>query len=198
MAAAHTSNAQTNVSIDAGEYLIRTLTADDASDRWAAWMADPEVRYSLNIAPRRMTRVEIANYIKTFDQRSSLLWGIFDKRTGTHIGFFTVQADYARNQGLVNLLIGEPGYRNHGVLSTIRRRFAEYFFETLGLRTMMATALARNEIIVNTLLKAGWTINQTLKQKVADHATGTKLDLCLLSLSRETWRARNKPKDRPV
>ena len=192
MVAAHTKK---KVSIDAGEYLIRTLNSNDASDRWAAWMADPEVRHSLNIAPRRMTTAELAKYIRKFDQRSNLLWGIFDKRSGTHIGFFEVRADYARSQGLVNLLIGEPQYRNHGVLSAIRKQFAQYFFETLGLKTMMATALARNEIIVKTLLKAGWTVNQTLRQHVTDHTSGSKLDVCLLSLSRETWRARNKPDD---
>ena len=89
------------------------------------------------------------------------------------------------------LLIGEPAFRNHGVLSDVRRQFAEYFFETLGL--MLATALSRNQIILDTLLKAGWALEKTLKQNVRAHSDGAWLDLCLLSLSRETWRARNRP-----
>jgi RimJ/RimL family protein N-acetyltransferase len=182
-----------NVYIDSRDYLIRTLAPEDASACWAAWMADPEVAYMLNVKPRSMTRREIADYITTFDQRSDLLWGVFDKQTGRHIGFFTVNADFAHSQGLVNLLIGEKEFRNHGVLSAIRRQFAGYFFETLGLKTMMATALARNEIIINTLLKGGWKIDRRLANHVAAHADGARLDLCLMSLSRETWRARNRP-----
>ena len=189
----NSKNTPANVYIDSGPYLIRTLVEEDASDRWAAWMADPEIRSMLNAAPRTMTRSEIADYIKTFDQRSKLLWGIFDKPTGRHIGFFTVQADYARSQGIVNLLIGEPEFRKHGVLSTIRKQFAEYFFETLGLKNMMATALSRNQIIIDTLIKAGWKVDQILKQHTIAHADGAKLDLYLMSLSRETWRKRNKP-----
>jgi RimJ/RimL family protein N-acetyltransferase len=192
MAHGHTKAPKKKVWLEAGDYLIRTLTVEDASDRWAAWLADPEVMHMLNAPPRSMTRGDVASYIKTFDQRSDLLWGIFDQRTGAHIGFFTVNADYPRSQGVVNLLIGAPEYRNHGVLSVIRRHFAEYFFETLGLKTMMATALAHNQIIIDTLIKGGWKVDKVLKQHVTAHADGAKLDLWLLSLARDTWRAKNK------
>ena len=112
------------VRIESDEYLIRTLTLDDASDSWAGWMSDPEVVHMLNAAPKQMTRSDIVNYIKSFNQRSDLLLGIFDKRSGTHIGFFTINADYVLSQGIVNLLIGDPAHRHHGVLSAVRRRFA--------------------------------------------------------------------------
>src|SRR3974390_2647078 len=144
MADGHIKPAKRKVRIDAGDYLIRTVTTDDASDHWVAWMLDPEVVYMLNAPARSMSKEEVTTYIKTFDQRSNLLLGIFDKRTGVHIGFFTVNADYVHSQGIVNLLIGEADYRNRGVLTVIRRHFAQYFFETLGLKTMMATALAHN------------------------------------------------------
>lgn len=193
MADGHSKPTKRKLRIDAGDYLIRTVTADDASDRWAAWMADPEVAGMLNAPARTMTKDEIATYIKTFDQRSNLLLGIFDKRTGSHIGFFTVNADYDRNQGIVNLLIGDAEHRHRGVLSTIRRSFAAYFFETLGLKTMMATALAHNQIIINTLIKGGWKVDKILKHHVTSHADGSKLDLWLMSLSRDAWRARHKP-----
>jgi len=193
MADRHNKPPKKRVRIEAGDYLIRTITVDDASDRWAAWMADPEVANMLNAPVRSMTKDEIIAYIKTFDQRSDLLWGIFDKRSGSHIGFFTVKADYDRSQGIVNLLIGEAEHRNRGVLSTIRRHFAEYFFETLGLKTMMATALAHNQVIINTLIKGGWKVDKVLKQHATAYADGSKLDLWLMSLSRDTWRARNKP-----
>jgi RimJ/RimL family protein N-acetyltransferase len=181
------------VRIDAGDYMIRTISLDDASDRWGSWMADPEVANMLNTPPRGMTKDEITAYIKTFDQRSDLLWGIFEKRTGSQIGFFTVNADYPRSQGIVNLLVGDAEYRNRGVLSVIRRHFAEYFFETLGLKTMMATALAHNQIIIDTLIKNGWKVDKVLERHVTAHSDGSKLDLWLMSLSRDTWRARNKP-----
>ena len=179
------------VRIDAGEYMLRTLEEHDASARWAEWSADPELCHALNLAARKMTLGEIRSYIRGFDQISKLLWGVFDVKTEKHIGFFTIQADYERSRGLVNLLIGEPEYRNRRVLSTVRRPFAIYFFETLGLRTMMSTVLVRNEIIVKSHLKAGWHIELLLERHLVDQAGGPKLDVYLMALSRETWRARN-------
>ena len=181
----------TNVRIATDKYVLRPLAESDASDRWASWMSDPAVLYMLNAPARRMTKVDIAKYIRNFDQKAHQLLGVFDKPSGRHIGFFTIDIDGAGRQGLVNLLIGEPEFRNHGVLSNVRRQFAEYFFETLGLMTMKATALSRNTIILDTLVKAGWVIDKTLPRHVKAHVDGALLDLCLLSLSRQTWRARN-------
>ncbi len=179
------------LSIATDKYVLRPLVESDASDRWASWMSDPEVLSMLNAPARRMTKADIVKYIGAFDQNAHQLLGLFDRPSGRHIGFFTIDVDGARGHGLVNLLIGEAEFRNHGVLSNVRRQFAEYFFETLGLKTMRATALSHNRIILDTLVKGGWVIEKTLPGHVRAHADGAPLDLCLLSLSRETWRARN-------
>jgi hypothetical protein len=77
---------KTNVRIDCGRYLIRTVKADDASDAWAAWMSDSEVIHMLNSGGAALTRRDIVAYIKQFDQRSHLLLGIFEKASGLHLG----------------------------------------------------------------------------------------------------------------
>lgn len=177
------------VRIDAGPYLIRTLTEDDASDRWAEWPADPEVAYFLNAPARRMTKSDIIDYIRGFDQRSRLLLGIFDKETGAHIGFVTFSIDFAASRGLANMLIGEREYRNRGVLTAIRRPIGEYLFETLGLQTMLASVLAHNRIVLDTLHKTGWVLERTLPQHVKSQSGDKMLDLCLLRYSREQWEA---------
>src|SRR6266496_1172617 len=55
--------AKKNNYIDCGKYLLRTVTIDDASDRWASWMTDPEANYMLN-APAR-NQVIIHYLLKT-------------------------------------------------------------------------------------------------------------------------------------
>ena len=179
------------VRIDAGDYLIRTLTKDDASDRWAAWIADPEVAKMLNAPTRALTKEEIKKYINRFDQQTKLLLGIFDKRTNLHIGFFSVDIDYRRSQGRINMLIGDAKYRHRGVLSMIRSYYLKYLFETLGLKKLTATALAHNQIIINLLIKRGWKVDNILKEHMRSHADGSKLDVWVMSLSRDAWRARN-------
>ena len=164
------------------------IEPDDASDRWASWMSDPEVTHMLNLRARTWKKADVLDYIKTFDQLSSLLLGIFEKQSGTHIGVFTVDINQVRSQFLVNLLIGEPEYRNKHVTSSIAMPFREYFFETLGLNMAMASVLARNAPMIHYLKKNGWKLDQTLKHSTKSYADGAMLDVCLFSLSRDAWR----------
>jgi RimJ/RimL family protein N-acetyltransferase len=177
-----------DVRINSEKYLIRTIEADDASDRWASWMSDPEAMHMLNMRARSWTKIDVTDYVKKFDQQSSLLLGIFEKQSGTHIGIFTVDINYVRSQFLVNLLIGEPEYRNKHVTSSIALSFREYFFETLGLNMAIASVLARNAAMIHYLQKNGWKLDQTLKHNTKSNADGAMLDVCLFSLSRDAWR----------
>jgi RimJ/RimL family protein N-acetyltransferase len=180
------------VRVDCGKYFLRTLKSEDASDRWASWMADPKNLRLLNSAPRVMTRNDIVTYIEQFDQRSHLLIGIFEKRSGTYIGFFRVDIDHALNRCLGFMMIGEQKYRHWSVSQAIRLPFQDYIFETLGLNTMLGTALASNRPMIRYLLKSGWTLDKTAERHLKSHSDNTMLDLCFLSLSRDAWRAWKK------
>jgi RimJ/RimL family protein N-acetyltransferase len=183
------SSRKKSVSIDCGKYLIRSINVDDASDRWASWMTDPEALYMLNAPARNLKKTDLIDYINRFDQKSRLLLGVFEQKTGSHIGILTIDIDHADGRFLVNLLIGEPEYRNKGVTNDITVPFRDYFFETLGLNKIMATALARNHVIIHYLVKTGWKLEKTLERHVKSHADGTMLDLCFFSQSRDDWRA---------
>jgi RimJ/RimL family protein N-acetyltransferase len=178
--------------IDSEKYLVRTLGVDDASDRWASWMSDPEAMHMLNMPARSWGKADIVKYIKTFDQRSVLLLGIFEKASGSHIGIFTVDINHVTSQFLINMLVGEPEYRHKGVTMSITVPFRDYFFETLGLNTALASVLARNTPIMEYLRKTGWKLDQTIERGAKSSADGAMLDLCLFSLSRQAWRAWKK------
>jgi RimJ/RimL family protein N-acetyltransferase len=183
---------KTSVRIDCGKYLIRTIKADDASDRWASWMSDPEVMTMLNAAARTLKKSEIDSYIKEFDQRSHLLLGIFEKASGLHLGIFRIDVDHRSGRFLVFMVIGEAEFRHKGITNAITVPFRDYFFETLGLNTMMATALAHNHAIIHYLLKSGWTLDQKLERHVKSRSDGTMLDMCFFSITRDAWRAWKK------
>ena len=163
---------KTNVRIDCGRYLIRTIKTGDASDDWAGWMSDPEVIQMLNSGGQVMTRRDIVAYIKQFDQRSHLLLGVFDKESGLHLGILRIDIDSKLKRFLVFLLIGGAQHRHKGVTNEITVPFRDYFFDTLGLETMMATALAHNKAIIHYLLKSGWSLDQTLPRSVKSKPTG--------------------------
>lgn len=180
------------IRIDCGAYYIRTATVDDASDRWAQWLADPEAVHMLNAPAKPLTKSEVAAYIKSFDQRSHMLIGIFETAGDKLLGFLRVDIDPKLGRFLVSMLIGESDYRNKGVTNAITVPFRDYFFETLGLKVMLATALSHNKPIIHYLLKSGWHLDKTIPRHVKSHVDGTMLDLCFFSITREAWRAWKK------
>jgi RimJ/RimL family protein N-acetyltransferase len=182
------------IKIEASEYLIRTLLVEDASDRLAAWFSDPDVRYTLNARARIWSRDDVVNYIKEFDQTSKLLLGIFEKRSALLVGLFTIWINRNTGQGLINILIGEADFRNkgirsRGILVDILVPFYDFVFQALGLNELLASALARNKIIINTLKNHGWKLDQTLQGHQKSNSDGSMLDVCLYSLTRRSWEA---------
>jgi RimJ/RimL family protein N-acetyltransferase len=131
-------------------------------------------------------------YIRTFDQDTNLLLGIFDRTKNVLTGIVTVEIDWRLGRYLANTIVGEADYRHRGVMLEISAPFREYFFETLSLKVMTAAALATNTAIIGYLEKTGWTLNQTIKNHARSAADGSPVDLRLYSITREAWNAWKK------
>ncbi len=168
---------------------VRTMTVDDASDSWAAWFDQAEVRAGLNLGNGRKSKADMVAYVRTFDQTSNILLGIFDRSNDLLVGILTVQVDWRIGRYLANTVVGDAAYRHRGVMLEITPPFRDYFFETLGLKVMTATALATNKPIIGYLKKTGWTLNQTLKNHTRSATDGTAVDLHLYSITRDAWNA---------
>src|SRR5258706_13047234 len=141
------------ITIDTPNLKVRTLTTADASDRFASWFSQDEVRSALNLPAQNKTKADIVAYLNTFDQRSNLLLGLFDKANDLLVGLLTIQIDWQIGRYLVNTIVGEAAYRSKGVMLEITLPFRDYFFEMLGLNVMTATALATNKPIIAYLVK---------------------------------------------
>ena len=178
-----------DVRLACGNYILRTLTPDDASDRWAEWMSEPKNQRLLNAATKAMRRDDVCAYIKRFDQKSHLLIGIFVKATGQHIGFFRLDIDHKLKRCLMFLMIGEQKYRHWSVTHNIRVPFQDYIFDELGLNAILATVLTSNQAMVRYMQKSGWVIDKTAASPVRSQTGDAVPDLCFMRLSREAWQA---------
>jgi RimJ/RimL family protein N-acetyltransferase len=185
-------NAKKNVRLDCGKYLVRTATVDDASDRWGWWMADAEVSRMLNAPAKSLSRSEVASYIASFDQNTHLLLGIFHKEPEQTLGFLRIDIDEKLNRCLVSMMIGEADHRHKGVTNAITPPFRDYFFETLGLKLMLATALSHNKPIIQYLLKTGFNLDKTVERHVKSRTEDAMLGMCFFSQTADAWRAWKK------
>jgi len=182
------ASAKRTVHLDCGKYLVRTATVDDASDRWGRWMADAEVSRMLNAPAKPLSKSEVAAYIGSFDQKTHLLLGIFQKEPEQTLGFLRIDIDEKLNRCLVSMMIGEAEHRHKGVTNAITPPFRDYFFETLGVRLMLATALSHNEPIIHYLLKTGFHLDKTIERHVKSRTADAMLGLCYFSQTADAWR----------
>jgi RimJ/RimL family protein N-acetyltransferase len=175
------------IRLHCGRFLIRTIKPEDASERWAAWIADPEAALTLNPRGQKLNRNEIVEYIGNFDQRTHLLLGIFDKASRLHVGILRLDIDHKVHHALINLFIGEPGYRNLGVTSEILIPALDYAFST-RIETIIASVLLRHKRLIKYMLKTGWQMDPRPHALIKSNINGMMLEARYFVLSRETWR----------
>jgi len=173
--------------IETANFVIRFLRPEDASDRWSAWFDSAYVREALNMDSRPRTKADMQAYIAGFDQQSRILLGVFDKTTNLLVCVGNAQIDWNIGNYLINTVIGEPDYRNTGVMTELTPPFRDYFFDTLGLKSSTASALGTNTVIRKFLEATGWTLVQVLKNHTKSQADGSMIDLYLYKLTRESW-----------
>jgi RimJ/RimL family protein N-acetyltransferase len=173
----------------AGRYFLRTIRREDASDRWASWLSDAWTVHVLNTAPQKLQKSDVADYIKTFDQRSDLLLGIFERGTRLHVGFIRLDIDYAAKEALVNAVIGEPDHRNRGATTDVFVPLLDFLFDKAGVERVTASILKRNQVTLRYLLRLGWQIDPAQDTQVRSKADGALLGLTSVSWTRDGYRA---------
>jgi RimJ/RimL family protein N-acetyltransferase len=172
-----------------GRYFLRTIRREDASERWAGWLADPVTVYVLNSESRRMEKKEVVDYIKQFDQRSQLLLGIFERGTRLHVGFIRLDIDEAAKEARVNAVIGESEHRNRGATTNVFVPLLDFIFYELGLEKVRAPILKRNQITLQYLLKLGWEIDEGSETQVRSKTDGALLGVMSVSWTADGYRA---------
>jgi [ribosomal protein S5]-alanine N-acetyltransferase len=178
------------INLTTERFLVRTLTPADASERWGAWSADPEVMGPLNVPVRPMSKDELMRYVARFDNNVGYLIGIFAKTLSLHIGFFVVEVNKLHASANFNLVIGDKQYWGKGVVNEVRAALLDEFFERRGIEKAYGTPLARNFPAIFNYKAQGWRLEGVLRGQCKAIAGGARLDQYQFGMLREEWRAR--------
>lgn len=176
------------IRLECANYELRTMEPDDARLDWGGWLANPTTARLLNATPHAMSEPERRAYIEKFRTSPHHLLGIWEKASGALIGFWQVQVDEARREFLINVLIGVEEARSKGAQDDTCDLIYEHFFNELGMVAVCCSALARNERMIDHLLRRRWTHIGTNERPGA--AGARPVVVHLFRLTRENWRAR--------
>jgi RimJ/RimL family protein N-acetyltransferase len=181
--------ARKHIRIETERLLVRNARLDDASEQWGLWMMDAEASYMLNAPLVAVTQAEIETYIGMFDQKKHLLLVILEKTSGKILGYFRIDINDRIGSFLVSMIVGEPKHRHKGIMTELTVPFRDYFFERIGLRTMIGSVLSHNEPVIRYLEKTGLHLDKKIERHIKSRISDAMFDLCFFSQTAEEWRA---------
>lgn len=180
------------VRLETARFLIRSLTAQDATEAYAGWTDDPEVVRHVNVPQRRMPLAEVARYIGSFDNDRNFALGIFDRATGRHIGFFAVHLDPQNRSATTDVMIGEREWWGKRVVLEARAALLDFLFDTVGIEKVNGLPLASNHAAIFNYRAQGFRLEGLLRKHRLSWDGRVRLDQCQFGLLREEWHARQR------
>jgi ribosomal-protein-alanine N-acetyltransferase len=168
--------------------LLRTLTIADATDRYLAWMRDPETTRFLESRLVDHDLGSLREYIASCnDAPASILLGIC-LADGTHIGNIKLgPIDPYHQQAAVGLLIGERDQWGKGHATEAIGALTAYAFQEIGLQKLYAGCYASNVGSAGAFLKAGWT--EEGRNRAHWRSDGGREDNIQLGITLADWSA---------
>lgn len=149
---------------------LRPLCASDASDRYVAWLNDPEVNRFLEIRFHDHTLADVKEFLRKLEADESCAgFAIVLNEGARHIGNIKLGPINERHGfGEVSLFIGEKDCWGKGLATEAIELVTEYAFKARGLRRVEAGAYSSNQGSAKAFLKAGWRQEAILVAKWRD------------------------------
>mgnify|MGYP001208932971 CR=1 FL=1 len=169
---------------------LRLVTLADCTERYVAWLADPEVSRYLETRwspqPLASVRAFVADMLAS---AHSYLFAIVRRETGEHVGNVKVgPVDTRHAYADVSYFLGERSAWGKGLGTEAVQLATDFGFARLGLARMQAGLYKENVGSQRVLEKCGYVVEGVLRQKLV--LGDRRDDHVVLGLLRNEWLAR--------
>ena len=167
-------------------YVLRTLTPADATDDYIGWWNDPEIQEGFNQPARGWDRARAQQHISGFDNQKAFHFGIFQKSTGTMIGFFALFVDYNTKVAKTNICIGDKSLWGKDIGLEVRRAVLNFAFGPLGMEKAEGEVQGRNLPSFYNYKVMGFTLEGVLREHIVKPGGG-RASVYLFGLQKDEW-----------
>lgn len=145
--------------VEGAQIYLRDVTPDDVSDRYCAWLNDPDVNRYLETRFEPQTRDRILAYVDAQNNALDTVFLAIVRRVDhLHVGNLRIGAlDPLHRTATLALVIGEKAAWGTGIGTEAIELATQYAFEHLDLRKLTARCYATNLGSIRAFEKAGWT-----------------------------------------
>lgn len=173
--------------LDSGEFYLRSLTEDDITPQYIAWMNDPDILAFINSRNRKNNYDTIHAYVKRHDNCSNFHLGIFVKETDEHIGNYSIHCDENNKTAITHVLIGDKNWWGKAVVLKTREMVLSFLFDERNFFKVCGTPLSKNIPAVFNYKKQGFVVEGILKNQVL-LKDGSRCDVVQFALFRDDFK----------
>jgi len=143
-------------------FLLRELTASDASQCYLHWFKDAEIKKYILNPPNCLT--ELSNYIQgDLENENAFLLGIFTKEEGKHLGNIRFEYTYDGYDGVgMGIIIGDKKWRGKSVASEVIEKGSYYLKERFGTQNIFLGVDSANVGAIRAYEKLGFKVKKTI------------------------------------
>lgn len=179
------------VLLDTARFIVRSMTPEDINERYLAWLGDPEITATLNVAPRNMTRAQMVEYVRKFDNKASFHFGVFTREGNRLIGIYSVYCDFKDRLAQTNVVIGEKEFWGKKVVIETRAAIIDFLFDRMNMEKIWGRPIARNMPAIFNYKAQGFRCEGVLHKHLRD-PSGKRIDQIMFGLLRDEWRGRRR------
>lgn len=139
-------------------FLIRTLLESDVSERYLSWFAEPAVARFIHAAKEKQTLTKLKAFVaEKYESDRALLLGIFELKTGKHIGNIKFEPiDFERGVAVLGVMIGDAAWRGKGIFNEVFAATSEYLQAKMKISSFWLGVEKSNLAAIKSYVKAGF------------------------------------------
>ena len=144
--------------IETPRFLLRPLSAGDATEQYWGWLQDDAARKYITAATQTAGLEDLRRFIDDRRNRADVLFlGIFAKATGMHIGNIKYEPiDQQAGYAVMGVLIGETSFRGQGVTAEVLDASARWLHAHRGIREIVLGVHEENAAAIRAYEKVGF------------------------------------------
>lgn len=127
------------VCIETPRFILRSLTVDDATEKYLSWMVDTEANPYIVSARRSLTVGDLRTFIAERERRDDVAFlGIFLRANGSHIGNIKYEPICpVEGYAIMGLLVGDQDWRGKGVAGEVLDATVLWLGKAFGLQKIV-------------------------------------------------------------
>jgi len=157
------SHSSTAVEIETRRFLLRSLTALDATEVYLGWLQDPSTAQFITTAKQTKALADLRRYVLDRTDRDDVVFlGIFEKHTARHIGNVKYEPiDSRSGRAMMGILIGNPEYRGRGVAREVLDASAAWLKAHRAIKQIVLGVNDGNAAAISAYLRAGFVVAES-------------------------------------